>query len=98
MTTISSIFRRTVPVLLTGVAAIAFQGIAVQTAAAHSLTVVATAGCQAGAAVVNYTATSWNQTDITGSNTEIDILFNNVKVDSQPFSLATTPANQFSGQ
>jgi hypothetical protein len=96
--TLSSIFRRTASLFLTGAAAVAFQGIVVQTASAHSLTVTATAGCQSGAAVISYTAISWDQTDIKGTNTEIDILFNGTKVDAQPFTLATTPPNQFSGQ
>jgi hypothetical protein len=95
---LSSIFRRTASLFLTGAAAVAFQGIVVQTASAHHLTVTASAACQSGAAVINYTAISWDQTDIAGSNPEIDILFNGVKVDSQPFTLATTPPNQFSGQ
>jgi hypothetical protein len=93
-----SVFRRTTSFLLTGAATIALQGIALQTANAHSLTVTASASCLSGAAVISYTAISWDQTDSAGSNPEIDILFNSVKVDAQPFSLATTPKNQFSGQ
>lgn len=89
-----STFRRTTLLFLTGAAAVVFQG----TASAHSLTVTATASCKNGVAVISYTATSWDQTDIMGANTEIDILFNGVKVDAQPFSLSTTPKNQFSGE
>jgi len=48
-----------------------------------------------GAAVISYTATSWNPGGVGGSNPEIDILFNGVKVDSQPFAL---PTDAFSGQ
>jgi len=95
---LSSVFSRTASLFLTGAAAIAFQGIVVQMASGHSLTVTAAAACQNGVAVINYTATSWDQIDTAGSNPEIDILFNGVKVDSQPFTLATNPANQFSGQ
>jgi len=93
-----STFRRTTLLFLTGAAAVVFQGVVAQTASAHSLVVTATASCKNGAAVISYTATSWNHTDIGGTNTEIDILFNGVKVDAQPFSLSTTPANQFSGE
>ena len=96
--TLSLVLRRTASLFLTGAAAVAFQVIVVQPASAHSLRVTATAACQSGVAVINYTAISWDQTDSAGSNPEIDILFNGVKVDSQPFTLATTPPNQFSGQ
>lgn len=95
---LSWVFRRTASLVVTGAAVIAFQGIVVQRASAHHLTVTASAACQSGVAVINYTAISWDQIDSAGSNPEIDILFNGVKVDSQPFTLATTPPNQFSGQ
>ncbi len=65
---------------------------------AHSLTVTASVSCVNGAPVISYSAVSWNPGGTGGSNTEIDIFFNGVKVDSQPFSLATTPQDQFSGQ
>jgi hypothetical protein len=49
-----------------------------------------------GAPVISYTVTSWNQTDISGSNTEIDILVNSVKVGpGGVFTVANS--NQFSG-
>lgn len=75
-------------------AAFAFQGVA----SAHSLTVTATATCVKGIPVINYTAVSWNPGGVGGSNTEVDILFDGVKVDSQPFSLSQIPPDQFSGQ
>jgi hypothetical protein len=78
--------------------AIGFQGVVAETASAHSLTVTASASCVNGAPVISYTAISWNPGGTGGSNTEIDILFDGVKVDAQPFSLATTPPDQFSGQ
>lgn len=67
---------------------------------AHHLTVTATASCVKGVPVISYTAVSWC-TGGTGSgcnNPEIDILFNGVKVDAEPFSFTTTPPDQFSGQ
>jgi hypothetical protein len=78
--------------------AIGLNGVAARTASAHSLTVTASASCVDGAPVISYTAVSWNPGGTGGSNTEIDILFNGVKVDMRPFSLATTPPDQFSGQ
>jgi len=67
----------------------------VNSASAHSLTVTASASCVNGASVISFTATSWNPGGIGGSNSEIDILFDGVKV----FSGAFTPASgQFSGQ
>jgi hypothetical protein len=77
---------------------VGFQLVMAGTASAHFLMVTASASCVNNAAVISYTATSWNQTDFTGTNPEIDILFNGFKVDAQPFTLATTPKNQFSGQ
>jgi len=65
------------------------------TAAAHSLTVTATANCVNNAAVIGYTVTSWDIGQLDGTNPEIDIYFNGVKVDAQAFTL---PNNQFSGQ
>ena len=90
--------KRIAWLFLIGALAVSFQGIVARTASAHTLTVTATASCVNGAAVISYTAISWNPGGTGGSNTEIDILFNGVKVDAQPFSLATTPADQFSGQ
>jgi hypothetical protein len=90
--------RRTARLFLMGALAIGFLGVVAGTASAHSLTVTATASCVNGAPVISYTAISWSPGGTGGSNTEIDILFNGVKVDAQPFSLATTPPDQFSGQ
>jgi hypothetical protein len=74
------------------------QAAVVQPAFAHFLTVTATASCSNGAAVINYTVTSWNQDPANpgGTNPEIDVLFNGIKVDEEPFLSNTTPANQFS--
>ena len=91
-------YKRIAWLFLIGVLAIGFQGIVAGTASAHTLTVTATASCVNGAPVISYTAVSWNPGGTGGSNTEIDILFNGVKVDAQPFSLTTTPQDQFSGQ
>jgi hypothetical protein len=93
-----TMLRRTAWLFLMGALAIGFHGVAAGTASAHSLTVTATASCVNGTAVISYTAISWNPGGAGGSNTEIDILFNGVKVDMQPFSIATTPPDQFSGQ
>lgn len=65
---------------------------------AHSLTVTASVSCVNGSPFISYTAVSWNPGGTGGSNTEIDIFFNGIKVDSQPFSLAQNPPDQFSGQ
>jgi hypothetical protein len=65
------------------------------TASAHSLAVHAGASCVNGSAVISYTATSWNPGGVGGSNAEIDIRFDGVTVDSEPF---TFPTDSFSGQ
>jgi hypothetical protein len=93
-------FRRKAWQFLMGVLAIGFQVFVAGTASAHTLTVTATASCLSGSAVISYTATSWDQNpaDTGGTNPEIDILFNGVQVDAQPFLSNTTPPNQFSGQ
>jgi hypothetical protein len=62
---------------------------------AHSLTITASASCSNNAAVISYTVTSWDLSTVAGSNSEIDVLFNGLQVDAQPFVL---PGNQFSGQ
>jgi hypothetical protein len=90
--------KRTAWLFLIGALAVGFQGVVAGTASAHTLTVTATASCVNGAPVISYMAISWNPGGTGGSNTEIDILFDGVKVDAQPFSLATTPPDQFSGQ
>jgi hypothetical protein len=91
-------YKRTVRLLLVAASAICFLGVMAGTASAHFPIVTATASCANGVAVISYTAISWNPGGTGGSDTEIDILFNGVKVDAQPFSLATTPPDQFSGQ
>ena len=91
-------YKRTGWLFLIGALVIGIQGVVAQTASAHDLTVTATASCVNGASVISYTAISWNPGGTGGSNAEIDILFDGVKVDAQPFSLATTPPDQFSGQ
>ena len=91
-------FKRIAWLFLIGALVIGFQGVVAGTASAHDLTVTATASCVNGAPVISYTAISWNPGGTGGSNAEIDILFDGVKVDAQPFSLATTPPDQFSGQ
>lgn len=86
------------PAVLAGAALLAFQAISVQKAYAHHPNIAATATCSNGAAVINYTATSWDQNpaDPGGSNPEIDIYFNGVKVDMGAFSASTVPPDQFS--
>lgn len=90
--------KRPVWLFLIAVLAIGFQGVLAGTAWAHFPTVTATASCVNGAPVISYTVVSWNPGGVGGSDTEVDVLFNGVKVDSQPFSLTTTPPDQFSGQ
>jgi hypothetical protein len=90
-------FRRIAQLFLIGALAVGFQGFLAGTASAHFLTVTATASCSNGVPVITYTVISWNPGGTGGSNTEIDILFNGVLVDSRPFSLATTPPDQFMG-
>jgi hypothetical protein len=87
--------KRTVSLLFVALIALCFQTLLTSPATAHSLTVTASASCVNGAAVITYTAVSWNPGGVGGSNTEIDILFNGVKVDAQPFAL---PTDQFTGQ
>jgi len=93
-----SAFKRAASLLLSGTAVLLLQAAVVQPAFAHFLTVTATASCSNGAAVINYTVTSWNQDPANpgGTNPEIDVLFNGIKVDEEPFLSNTTPANQFS--
>lgn len=88
-------FRRTALLLLMVALAVGFQGMLARTASAHHLTVTATASCSAGIPVITYTVVSWDQTDIAGSNSEVDVSFNGVKVDMEAFTLAQTPPNQF---
>lgn len=66
------------------------------TARAHSPQIAAEAVCDAetGVVMINYTATSWVLASPGGGNPQIDILFNNVKVDQGAF---TSPDFSFSG-
>lgn len=71
----------------------------VQKAFAHHPNITATASCDSkGSAVINYVATSWDQNpaDPGGSNPEIDIYFNGIKVDMGAFLPNTNPPDQFS--
>jgi hypothetical protein len=87
--------KRTVSLLLVALVALCFQVFLASPASAHDLTVTASASCVNGAPVISFTATSWNPGGIGGSNGEIDILFDGVKV----FSGAFTPSSgQFTGQ
>src|SRR5262245_60514046 len=79
---------------MTGAAGFILQGVA----SAHSVSITAAASCKNNTAVIDYTVTSWNQVDIAGTNTEVDVLFNGVKVDAQAFKLNSNPPNQFSGE
>ena len=91
--------RRAASLFLTGVATIVFQGLVVQTAFAHSLTVAATAVCSNGAPVINYTVTSWNQNlyDTSGENPEVQVYFNGALVDTESFLDSQLPEpDQFS--
>ena len=83
---------------LAGLALLAFQAATVQKAYAHFPIIAATASCSNGAAVISYTASSWDQNpaDPGGTNPEIDIYFNGVKVDMGAFLANTNPADQFS--
>jgi hypothetical protein len=90
--------KRTVWMLLLVALLVGFQGLVAQTASAHGLLVTATGACGTNGPVINYTVTSWELGDFTGSNPEIDVLFNGIKVASGAFSLLTNPQNQFSGQ
>jgi len=77
--------------------AVAFQFVLVGTASAHSVGLTASATCQNNTAVISYTATSWDLQTIAGSNSQIDIRFNGITVDSKPFTLVSNPPNTFSG-
>jgi hypothetical protein len=79
--------------LLVGVGIVGLQLVAASSASAYFLTVTAQAVCSDGQPVINYTAGSWG-THLAASNTQVNILFNGVVVDSQPFVL---PTNSFSG-
>lgn len=87
--------KRAVSLLVVSLVVFCFQVYFASPAEAHFLTVSASASCVNGAPFISYTAVSWNPGGVGGSNTEIDILFDGVKVDAQPFAL---PTDQFTGQ
>src|SRR5688572_7496486 len=73
---------------LSCVLAFAFQLMATGTASAYFVTIAAQAECDTttGALSITYTAGSWSDT-LAATNSRIDVLFNNVIVDSQAFEL-----------
>jgi|SRR4051812_19609424 len=73
--------------------AIGFQILAAGAAQAHGLLVSASSVCSNGGAAINYTATSFS-TLFDGTNPQVDIYVNGVKVASGAFVL---PQNSFSG-
>ena len=86
---------------LAGFGLFAFQAVVVQNAWAHYPIVAASASCSNGAPVISYTVTSWDPGSVyapgDGDNSEIDVLFNGVGVDAQPFLPNTNPPDTFSG-
>jgi hypothetical protein len=88
----NSFLRRAVSLLAVGAATVAFQGVAY----AHHIIVAANASCSNGAAFINYTITSYDQSDTAGSNPAVNVTFNGGTVDTEPFLLTQTPPNQFS--
>jgi hypothetical protein len=91
-------FRRIARLFLIGAAVFGLQGVIAGTAWAHFPTITASTSCVNGAPVISYTSVSWAPGQVGGSNPEIDITFNGVKVDAQPYLASTTPPDQFSGQ
>lgn len=90
-----TVLRRMASVLLVGAAAVVFQGVAY----AHYPIIAATASCSNGIAVINFTATSFDQNpaDIGGTNPDIEVLFNHVVVDSGAFVSTSNPPDEFTG-
>ena len=82
--------------LASGLAVVALQFLLTGTAAAHEPEISAIAVCnQNNNLVIEYTATAWSSPNATKrTNSRIDILVNNVKVDQGAF---TNPDFQFSG-
>ncbi len=59
----------------------------VNAAWATSPTITAYAACDtSGKVIITYTSTAWDPTSIYAANSEIDVLFNGVKVDAQPYN------------
>ena len=79
--------------LAVGVGVVALQLLSASSALAYFLTISANAVCTDGVPTINYTAGSWG-THLAGTNTAVNVLFNGVVVDTQPFVL---PTNSFSG-
>ena len=80
---------------LTGALTIGFQMLLAGTALAHHPTIVATAVCSEGVAVIEYTSTSWSLLPLEGENPQIDISVNGVVVASGAYVYAS--GNTFSG-
>jgi hypothetical protein len=76
------------------VLAVLFQVVVATSAWAHHPTIAASAVCQAGSAVINYTATGGSPLPGEGENPDVDILFNGIVVANGAF---VYPANAFSG-
>jgi hypothetical protein len=84
-----TVLSRMASLLMVG-AAVAFPGVAF----AHYPIIAATATCSNGAAVINYTVTSWSPGTLSGSIAGVDVEFNGFVVDTEPLAL---PLNTFSG-
>jgi len=85
---------RLVRSLAIGVGIVAFQVLTASSAFAYWVSVTATAVCDGnGDPAISYQVGSWG-THLAATNTRIDVRFNGVTVDSQPFVL---PTNAFSG-
>src|SRR5258707_11148593 len=91
-----SAFKRATSLSLTGVATLVFLAVVAQPAFAHFPIIAATASCSNGAAVINYTVTSWSPGTAGGSNPAINVNFNGITVDTEPLLISSTPPDQFS--
>jgi hypothetical protein len=80
---------------LTGALTIGFQMALAGTALAHHPTIVATAACSEGVAVISYTSTSWSPNAGEGENPTIEIRVNGVLVATGAYVFAS--GNTFSG-
>ncbi len=73
--------------ILLAAVALAIPLLLANSAWATGVNITATAVCDpAGAPVIQYTASAWDTTSIYAANSEIDILFNNVKVGQGVFN------------
>lgn len=88
------ILTRLTSLLFTGAAIVVLLGFTAQKAYAHYPIVAATATCSNGAAVINYTVTSWNPGALSGSIAGVNVLFNGAIVDTEGLVL---PLDTFSG-